>query len=140
IGDFILPIAAAVMTALLVRRGRVEVPPGFGLWLLFLVWMVFSVIEIDSGGRLLGFVYRGAIYAAVTVILLYVFNGRARLTGSYLAGMLTGYWLIVVAGGYLGILVPLFSLSIPLSHVLPVALSYSEPVREMAISRETPVV
>jgi hypothetical protein len=137
IGDFILPIAAAVMLAILLRRGRVEVPRGFGLWLLFLVWMVFSVIEIDSGGRLLGFVYRGAIYVAVTVILLYVFNGRSRLTGSYLAGMLTGYWLLVVAGGYIGVLMPLFSVTTPLAQVLPSALLDTELVREMAFRRVT---
>jgi O-antigen ligase len=137
IGDFILPIAAALMLAHLVRRGRVEVPRGFGLWLLFLLWMLFSVIEIDSGGRLLGFVYRAAIYGAVTIILLYVYNGRRLLTGSYLAGMLTGYWLLVVFGGYLGVLVPLFSITTPLAQVLPSALLENELVREMAFRRVT---
>ncbi|MGO4105383.1 O-antigen ligase family protein [Leifsonia sp. YAF41] len=126
---------AAVMVFYLARHGHVEVPRGFGIWLLFLVWMACSVVGIDTGGRLLGFLYRALLYLTVTVVFVYVYNARSRLTVRYVAGVLTVFWLIVVAGGYLGVLVPLFTVHTPFGLLFSPTISSNELVQEMVVRR-----
>ncbi|TPW73836.1 hypothetical protein FJ658_03950 [Schumannella sp. 10F1B-5-1] len=137
IGDLIFPLAAAAMAVLLLRRGRVEVPRSFGIWLLFLAWMLASVIGIDTGGRLVGFAYRAVLYLAATVVLLYVYNARSTLDRRYVAGVLTVFWGVVVAGGWLGVLFPLLSFATPLAAILPESLTSNEVVGEMVFRRVT---
>jgi polysaccharide biosynthesis protein PslJ len=138
IGDMALPLVAVVMVhQLLRRRVRPVVPAGFGVWLLFLAWVAFSVVRLDSGGRLLGFGYRGLIYVAATIAFIYVYSDRRTFSLERVAGLLTGFWGVVVAGGYLGLIWPLFTLRTPLAHLLPEGLLANEMVSEMAIRRLT---
>ena len=137
LGEMAWVILSAVMVYYLLRRRRVEIPRGFGLWLVFILWMLCSLIEIDSSGRLIGFTYRAALYFATTVIFLYVYNARKNLTFRYVAGVLTVFWLIVVAGGYLGVFFPLLSFNTPLYYLLPRSLLSNELVQEMAVRRAT---
>jgi hypothetical protein len=130
-------VLAAVMLVLLVRRGRIEVPRGYGIWLLFLLWLALSVIGIDTGGRLLGFIYRACLYLTVTIVFLYVYNARTAFTPRYVAGVLTVFWGIVVVGGYLGVFFPLFSFHTPLGLVLSPQLSANDLVQEMVVRRVT---
>jgi hypothetical protein len=130
-------VLAVAMLFYLVRRRRIEVPRGFGLWLLFLVWMCCSVIEMDSAGRLLGFLYRASLYFTITVIFLYVYNARKSLTPRYIAGVLTAFWLVIVLGGYVGVFFPLLSINTPLYYLLPKSLLSNELVSEMAVRRVT---
>ncbi|PPL19881.1 O-antigen ligase family protein [Microterricola pindariensis] len=136
-GEVMWIVLAAIMLLYLLRRGHIEVPRGFGIWLLFLLWMVFSVIGIDTGGRLVGFLYRALLYLAVTVIFLYVFNARTTLSARYVAGVLTVFWLIVVAGGYLGVFFPVLAIHTPFGLVLPESISSNELVQEMVVRRTT---
>lgn len=131
-----IPIAL-VMGAYLYRARNVRVPKGFGLWLLFLIWMLFSVIEIDTLGRLIGFTYRALQYLTVTVVFLYIYNSRKTLTLRYIFGVLTIFWLVVVAGGFAGIAFPLFSFNTPLAYILPSGLQSNELVGEMTVRRVT---
>jgi len=128
---------AALMLVLLRRHGRIRAPRGLGIWLLFLLWMMCSVIGIDTGGRLFGFLFRALLYVSVTVVFLYVYNARATLTARYVLGVLTVFWLIVVMGGYLGVFWPLFSIQTPLGAVLPSWLSSNDLVQEMIVRRAT---
>ena len=137
IGDVIFVLGAAIMGMLLIRRGHIQAPRGFGIWMFFLLWMLCSVIGIDTGGRLVGFIYRALLYLAVTVIFLYVYNGRSTITPRNVLGVLTGFWLVVVAGGYLGIFFPLLTVTTPLSYVLPDFLLSNELVQEMVVRRAT---
>lgn len=137
IGDIAYPMLAAVMVVYLIRLRRVDVPRGFGIWLLFLVWMMISVIGIDTSGRLLGFVFRASMYLAVTVLFIYVYNARSTLTPRYIAGVLTGFWLVVVAGGYIGILVPGLTVTTPMSFLLPESLTSNDLIREMVYRQVT---
>lgn len=136
-GEAIWIPLAALMMFYLIRRGRIEVPRGFGIWLLFLVWMACSVVGIDSGGRLIGFVYRALLYLTVTAVFLYVYNARSTLTVRYIAGVLTVFWLIIVAGGYLGVFFPMMSVHTPFGLVLPESIRSNELVQEMVVRRVT---
>jgi polysaccharide biosynthesis protein PslJ len=102
----------------LLRRGAVRAPLAFGLWLLFLMWAGFSVVELDGGT--LAFIYRYFIYAACTVILLYVYNARETLTERFVSGVMTVFWLTTVAGGYLGLAFPTGIFHTPLSRFLSI--------------------
>lgn len=126
---------AAVMLACLVWRGRLRMPRGFVIWLLFLVWMAVSVIEIDTSDRLLGFVYRALLYLTVTVIFLYVYNAQDSLSPRYVMGVLTVFWLIVVAGGYVGILFPVLTFQTPLGLAIPPSIASNELVHDMVVRR-----
>lgn len=131
-----LPLAGA-MVVLMARRGGIRVPRGFGLWLLFLVLMLVSVIGIDTSGRLIGFVYRALQYLTVTVVFVYVYNARRTITIDDVLRLLTLFWLYVVAGGWLGVIAPEFAFRTPLGYVLPGALQANELVGEMVVRRAT---
>lgn len=131
-----IPLAAA-MAVLLIRRGDVRAPRGFGIWLLFLALVAVSVIGIDTPGRLIGFVYRALQYLSITIAFLYVYNARRTITLDWLLGMLTLFWLFVVAGGWLGVIAPEFSFRTPLGYVLPRGLQSNELVGEMVVRRAT---
>ena len=129
-----IPLAAC-MVVLLARRGGIRVPRGFGIWLLFLLLMLASVIGIDSSGRLIGFVYRALLYLTVTVVFVYVVNARERLGQRYVLGLLTLFWVYTWVGGYAGVLFPEFSFRSPLAYVLPPSMLQNEAIGEMAVRR-----
>lgn len=126
---------AAVMLGCLLWRGRIRMPRGFAIWLMFLVWMAVSVIEIDTPDRLLGFVYRALLYLTVTVIFLYVYNAHDSLSPRYVMGVLTVFWLIVIAGGYVGIFFPLLTIQTPLGLVMPPSIASNDLVQDMVVRR-----
>lgn len=137
LGDMAWPLFALVMVLGLIRTGRVRVPRGFGLWLLFLLWMVCSTIQIDDSLRVVGFLYRFGLYAAATIVFVYIYNVRRSLTERRVFGVLTVFWLIVVLGGYAGLAFPLFELRTPLSYVLPEVLLNNSYIHDMAFRQLT---
>ncbi|MDT0306767.1 hypothetical protein RM780_07295 [Streptomyces sp. DSM 44917] len=138
LGDMIWPLFALPMTVLLIRHGELRAPRGFGVWLLFLVWMFASAAQVDTGGRMIGFCYRALIYLAATVIFLYVYNGTERdLPTRRIAIALTVYWAAVIAGGYLGVLMPHGSLTTPMARLMPAGLQANELVSHMVTPRFT---
>jgi polysaccharide biosynthesis protein PslJ len=107
ISSFICPILATPMALALAIRGRIQVPRGFGIWLLFIFWMAASVLKVDDTNRLIGWAFRAVVYLSVTVLFLYVYNTpRQSLPIRTVALVMTTFWVVVVAGGYLGILFP----------------------------------
>lgn len=131
--DFIWIPTAGVMIVLMLRRGGIRVPRGFGVWLLFLAWVACAVIGLSGGLQLVRFSYGLASYVAATVIFVYLCNARATLTDRFVTGILTTWWLIIVAGGYLAILFPTGAVHTPLSYVLPGALIDNEWVQKMVV-------
>jgi polysaccharide biosynthesis protein PslJ len=109
---------------------RVGVPPGFGLWVMFLVWTAASVVTInlhapgtvDSSvsNRIIAFVVRGTTYLAVTVLLLFVGNLREdelpKRKLAWLLGLLGIYTAVL---GVAGIAAPTFEFSSPVLHLIP---------------------
>jgi hypothetical protein len=133
LGTLIWPLLALVMFAYLLCHGDVRAPRGFGLWLLFLLWLTFSASQLDTLGRGVGFAYRLALYLACTVIFLYVYNLRVRDLTRFVLVRLTVFFAVVVVGGYLGLLLPTLTVRTPLSYVMPGGLLANELVREIVI-------
>lgn len=119
---FIWPIVALPLLFHLIRRRHLVAPRGFGIYLLFLAWMVVSALQLDSGKRVLSFSYRGVMYASAAVLLLYVTNlDRERFPTRRLVYALAFFWFVVVLGGFAGILLPNVKFASPLELLLPAA-------------------
>ena len=137
LADLIWILMALPMVLLMVRSRAIQVPRGFGVYLLFLVWVLFSGVQLERAGEAIGFTYRLLLYTAAAVLFVYVFNARRRITEHVATGALTGYWLACVLGGYLALLFPSAVIRTPLSYLLPGALTENALVNQMVIRRMT---
>lgn len=130
LASFSFLIAAVAMGVQLVRRRGIRVPLGFGVWVLFLVWMLLGGFTlwahapgtVDGGGleRLVGFAYRVCWYLAVTVALLYTTNLPRRQVPSIQVIRWMGFlFLVAVIGGIAGLLFPRFEFTSLAELVVP---------------------
>jgi hypothetical protein len=139
LGVLIFPIVAVPMAAALLyrqaasyrgRQAPVLLPPGFGLWLLFLTAVVMSGLALGAHpagtvpgtavGRLPAVGFRGIEYASLTVLLVYLGNvDKARLPQRTLVRLLAWLFVVTVAGGLLGIVAGNFEFSSPIELLLP---------------------
>jgi O-antigen ligase len=132
LSSFICPILATPMALALAVRGRIHVPRGFGIWLLFVLWMAVSALKVDGADRLIGWAFRAVVYLSVTVLFLYVYNTpRQSLPIRRVALVMTAFWVVVVAGGYLGILFPEGGFSTVAEKLMPGGLLANSFVRDL---------
>jgi hypothetical protein len=134
IADFMWVLLAVPMIARLLawrRSGRpIRVPPGFGIWLLFLIVAAagIAVITLNAPGtiaspishRVLSYCDRLANYVGVTVLLLFAGNLTEReLTRRAFAWMLGLVAVVTVVGGLAGMIAPHIQFSSPFLLMLP---------------------
>lgn len=130
LAQVILFVLALPMLWQLVRHRDLRVPQGFGLYLLFLIWVGLGVTmlwvdapgtELKSGiGPLVGFAFRALWYLSVTIACLYVLNAdRNRLTAVRVTRMLAFLFVITAAGGVLGVLAPTLDFRSGIELLLP---------------------
>jgi polysaccharide biosynthesis protein PslJ len=132
LGAFIWSILALPMAFALAVRGRVRVPRGFVIWLLFLIWMLGSGIKVDTGIRAVGWAYRASLYLAATVFLLYLYNAsRESLSVRRMTLILAGFWAFIVVGGYLGLFFPHANFSTPVEGAMPASLLTNSYVQNL---------
>ena len=129
-GTLIVPLLALPMAVQLWRRRPVAVPPGFGIWLLFLLWVLVSTVMLGenppgtlpdtTSGRWLSVVFNLAGYVSATVILLYAGNlTEEEFPRRRLVRQLGAFFVFVVVGGLLGVLAPRFQFTSPVEMLLP---------------------
>ena len=126
-------IAVGAMLYELSRMKRVRVPSHFGWWLLFLAWVVLSVVtvQIDAPGaiegssltRYLTWGWRLLWYAKATVVMLYIGNMRDRLSMAWVCRVLGWMFVFIVFGGLLGVADAGFQFRSLLEIVLPRSIS-----------------
>jgi polysaccharide biosynthesis protein PslJ len=130
IGAFAFVIFAIPMAWDLRRRRPLILLPGFGFWMLFLLWNVLSLTMLpfsatnttagSTGGRLISIVVRLLQFAAVTVIALYVVNlPSQQVSLRRIMRWLSMLFLVTVVGGLFGMAAPHFAFTSPLEYVLP---------------------
>lgn len=119
LASFIFLGTALAMAVQLVSRRQIKLPVGFGVWVLFLCWMLIGGFvlyahapnTLDGGGleRLVGFVYRAAWYLAVTVAMLYAMNLPERQVPAIKVIRWMGFlFMVAIIGGIAGLLFPRF--------------------------------
>jgi O-antigen ligase len=142
LGTLIVFLIAVPMTVALVRRRPIAVPPGFGLWLLFLLTVVLSttMLKINPPGtlpeamshRLIPVAFNLAGYLAATVILLYAGNlTEEEYPRRRLMRQLGYFFLVVVGGGLLGTVAPTFQFTSPVEKLLPYSIASNNFVQSL---------
>jgi len=124
------PLAAIPMYLKLRRSGKVRVPPGFWIWLLFLVWVLASGITLNltapdtvpphGAGRFLAYGLRFANYASLTIMMLYIGNLPEKVLPT--KKVIRSLGVLCVASivlGLGGVLFPHFTFSSPAAALLP---------------------
>lgn len=117
---FMWPLITLPLVYPLFRRGELRVPRRFGIWFVFLAWMVASGVELASPSRAIAWSWRLSFYFSATVLFLYIYNtSRERLPTRTIVNALAAYWVIVIAGGWIGVLFPTIALASPAEAVFP---------------------
>ena len=132
VGAFIWPVVAVAMLVALVWRQRTRAPVVIVLWFACTSWILLSGFQLDSASKTMTFCYRLALYAGAGILFLYVYNlpRSARLDLKVLR-ILVAFWMIVVAGGYAGILVGAHTFTPPLELLVPHGLRSQPFVQEL---------
>src|SRR5215210_7659332 len=76
---FIWPVLVFPLFIALTMRHRLEFPKGFGLWILFLGWVMLSMTQLHEGDRWAAALYRASIYVSATVLFLYIFTSSEKI-------------------------------------------------------------
>jgi hypothetical protein len=130
LASFSFLIAAAIMGVQMIRRGPIRVPAGFGIWVLFMLWMfagVFMIyvhapgtIDVTGPNPVVGFTLRAMWYVAVTVAMLYPMNLPPRVLPPEQVVRWMGYlFLVCIVGGVAGLAFPHFQFTTPLEAIIP---------------------
>ncbi len=135
LGDYMFILLAIPMAARLYAwsaqgNRRIRVPPGFGLWLLFLIVVVIGVATLGAtapgtlaspvSNRIISFSVRTAGYLGATVLLLFAGNLTEReLPRQRLAWLLGLVGLYTIVGGLGGVFFARFHFSSPLAAIVP---------------------
>jgi hypothetical protein len=133
---------AAAMAVILYRQRPLRVPRGFGLWLLFLVWMLAGVFLIRTHapdtvpgggglGRLAGFTVRAGWYFAITIAMVYVANTARQVPTQRIVRLLAWMFVVTTGFGVLAVLAPTLEFRSPVEMVLPQRLVSTNFVRTL---------
>ncbi|WP_281966195.1 hypothetical protein [Serinicoccus marinus] len=122
-------IAAAMMVVRLARMRDVLIPRFMPVLLIFMLWTLGGLITLqvnapgavpgESMGRYLTFSYRYAWLVAGAVFLLYITNTPRLLATEKIHHALSWFFVVLVGGGILGLLLPLVEFPSLLEALLP---------------------
>jgi hypothetical protein len=135
-----IPMAVRLYTWRAQGRRLLRLPPGFSLWLLFLICMLAGAatltlnppgtIATPIGNRIVAFGDRGFSYLAVTILLLFAGNlTELELPRRRLAWLLGLVGIYATIGGFAGILLPHFQFTSPLALVMPESFQHNTLVQ-----------
>ena len=117
---FVWPFFGAAMFVLLATRGRVRLPTGTALWLVFLAVVALSATRLDRVTQLFVFTLRYGHLLTAFIVGLYVYNlARDKVPWVRIANPLIIFWFAMVALGWVGVLAPELSLPSPFEMILP---------------------
>jgi hypothetical protein len=133
-------LAAVPLAWALKKKGNVRYPPGFGLWILFLILVLFSgfALDVDAAGtsssegigRYIAFGFRFANYLALSIFLLYIGNASEKLLPrSRVIGWLATLGAASLGLALLALVLPNLQFTSPLAGLLPDFLSDGSATR-----------
>ncbi|MFI5056051.1 MAG: O-antigen ligase family protein [Actinomycetota bacterium] len=132
ISGIVLSLCTLPLIAALVLRRRILVPRGFGLYLVFLLWCVFSATQLVSSRQAFSSAYRGSLYLGAGLLFLYVLNAsRADLPPDRVVGIMAGFFVLTVVGGVIGMIVPNISFTTVAHGLVPPSLLADQFVSDL---------
>jgi polysaccharide biosynthesis protein PslJ len=132
VSGFVMSVMGVLMIIALLFRRHLTTPKGFSLFLLFLLWCVFSASQVSDSRQLFSLSYRGSIYLASGALFLYILNHpHEELPTGSVVKAIAGFWLIVVVGGTVGMVGPTIQFTTPMQRVLPAKLVHDPFVHDL---------
>jgi polysaccharide biosynthesis protein PslJ len=117
---FMWPLIVAPIVYPLLRRGELRAPRRFGIWILFVGWMIASGIELHSASRVIAWSWRLSFYLSATVLFLWIYNAsRDRVPTRAVINAMAGFWVCVIYGGWLAVVYPTLQLHSPAEYIFP---------------------
>lgn len=142
LGTLIFQILGVVLAVIMLRRGSIRVPPGFGWWVMFLVIAAasFALLGLNPPGTVPGSalsrapvaIFRFTQYVSIGIIALYVMNlSRSSLSVHRLGRLLGLLFVYAILIGSVAIVWPGLEWPSPLELVLPQRLTSDAWVASM---------
>jgi hypothetical protein len=126
----VLGVLLAIL--LLIRRGRVTVPAGTGLWLLFCALVVVSATRLTRVGEAEVAVLRLLFYLTALVVGLYAYTALREGRGwERVFRPLALFWLGLIALGWVGVLLPTLAAVSPVEAVLAGSFAHNAFVHDL---------
>lgn len=127
---FAIPMAFRLRSWKASGRHPVRLPPGFSIWLLFLICMFAGLATISltapgtavspTGPRFISFADRALLYLSATILLVFAGNlTESEYSRRLVAKLLGLVGIYAIIGGFAGILMPRFQFTSPLALVMP---------------------
>lgn len=124
-------ILTIVMASYLVIGRSVPVLPGMAALGAFLLWVLACVSMIDSGDRLLGYLYRTTILIFVITAFVYTIRSAGQLTRRRVISALTFVWFFTIACGLVAMAIPEVRLTTPVGLMLPDGIRSNSYVQDL---------
>ncbi len=138
LSGFILQALALPMLAATLFRRKLAAPKGFALWLGFLVWCAFSATQITDPKQGFSLGYRVSLYLAATIAFVYFLNySKTELPTSSVFLGLAGFFVVIVMGGIVGMVLPNVSFRTPVQSLLPPQLLRQEFISDLVSASTT---
>jgi polysaccharide biosynthesis protein PslJ len=113
-------IAVPLLFSMVLHRWRLVTPRRFGVYVLLLLWMAVSGLQLHGAERIMAWAWRGSFFIAGAILFIYILNApERRLPTRTIVNALAFYWVLVVMGGWVGVLFPHFQLDSPAQKLLP---------------------
>ncbi len=123
-----LPVLIIVVGgALLLGGSAPRILPGVLPFVAYALWALWCAVAVDAPMRYIAFGMRWAALAGAVLLLVYLTTMR-RLDGHRLLGALAVVWMLVVVGGYLGLLWPSGGFRTPMAALVPASILENELV------------
>lgn len=112
-------LAVPVALWLVVNRTRIVLPPGYGVLLLFLCWVLLSALMLTDVRYAASYVLRLVLYVAVFVFALFVWNALDRgLEPHRVVLWIAVFWASIVVLSFPGILIDNLEFTSPFEWLL----------------------
>ncbi len=132
---FTWSVAALPLLIWLLLRRHIERPPAVALYAVYVLWAAFTILRVDTSGRLIIAMLRFAAYVTALLLAYYVYNER-RVSRTTFVNWVALLWVWAIIGGYVGLLIPNGRLNFtPASLLLPRSLTSNDYIGNLVRPR-----
>ena len=113
-------IVLPLVGSMVLHQWPLRTPRRFGIFMLLIMWMAVSGLELHGAQRILAWAWRGSFFVSGAILFIYILNvPERRMPSRSIVNALAFYWVLVVAGGWIGVLFPHLQINSPAQKLLP---------------------